>query len=214
VGAGTGQATLPLCPHFNKVIGLEPSAGQLSSVTSVASNLEFRQSQAEKIDLPSGSVDLVISAQAAHWFQLENFFGEAHRLLRDNGVLAIWGYGTLSVDDEQANKEIQDFYWNIIGSQYWPANRKMIDREYKDINPEIVFKNQERKAFAMSQEMNLDFFEGYLTTWSGITKYKEINKLDPIVPLRKKLENTPLGLRSTFKVTWPIFMILARKFRC
>jgi ubiquinone/menaquinone biosynthesis C-methylase UbiE len=61
-------------------------------------NLEFRQSTADKIDLPDHSVDLIISAQAVHWFHGESFYKETKRLLRSDGLLAVWGYWTTFED--------------------------------------------------------------------------------------------------------------------
>ena len=57
-------------------------------------NLEFKQSTADSIDLPDSSVDLIISAQAVHWFATDSFFKETRRLLRPDGLLAVWGYWT------------------------------------------------------------------------------------------------------------------------
>jgi SAM-dependent methyltransferase len=44
IGCGSGQATLPLAQYFKKVIGVEPSAGQLESVQ-VSARMYFRPSQ-------------------------------------------------------------------------------------------------------------------------------------------------------------------------
>jgi ubiquinone/menaquinone biosynthesis C-methylase UbiE len=63
-------------------------------------NLEFWLSTAEHINLPDHSVDMIISAQAVHWFHGEPFYKEAKRLLREKGVLAVWCFNTLFEDPE------------------------------------------------------------------------------------------------------------------
>lgn len=119
VGAGTGQATIPLAAHFKKVIGFDPSVGQLeqtqkqckhfpkNDLTNQA-NIEFRQSTAEKIDLPSSTVDLLVSAQAVHWFNTPEFYNEVIRLLRPGGLMALWGYGLCTLDNKDANDALRN----------------------------------------------------------------------------------------------------------
>ena len=51
-----------------------------------------RVGPAEQIDVPSGSVQLVASATAAHWFDLPRFFKEVDRILCPNGVVALSCY--------------------------------------------------------------------------------------------------------------------------
>jgi SAM-dependent methyltransferase len=36
----------------------------------------------------SGSIDLIVVAQALHWFDLQRFYKEVRRVLKNNGVLA------------------------------------------------------------------------------------------------------------------------------
>eukprot|EP01111_Echinosteliopsis_oligospora_P015433 TRINITY_DN6112_c0_g1_i1.p1 TRINITY_DN6112_c0_g1~~TRINITY_DN6112_c0_g1_i1.p1 ORF type:complete len:280 (-),score=57.27 TRINITY_DN6112_c0_g1_i1:102-878(-) len=212
VGAGNGQATLPLAKYYKKVIGFEPSEGQIKGIKVDAENVEFRQSIAEKIDLPSESVDLIITAQAVHWFDLEKFYNECWRLLRVGGTLAIWGYGTLKVeDDPAADKLFQNFYANTLGEQYWPANRKHIDNEYKDINPCPPFPSFMKEYSSMSKVMDFNHFKGYLSTFSGLKQYREKTKSDPLEPLcQELLANTAFATRSC-QITWPIFLLTARK---
>jgi len=210
LGTGTGQATLPLTKHYKKVIGFEPSAGQIVNAEVKAENLEFRQSPAEKVDLPSESVDLITTAQAVHWFDLPVFYDECYRLLRKDGTLAIWGYGTLKIDDEQADAIFQDFYANVLGDQYWPSNRKMVENHYRDINPSPPFPATVRKSLSMHKDFDMNGLFGYFSTFSGVKEYREKAKADPLPPLRQKLAATSLAHR-TFRLTFPIFLLMARK---
>jgi ubiquinone/menaquinone biosynthesis C-methylase UbiE len=89
-------------------------------------NLEFRQAPAEKIPLEDGTVDLITTAQAAHWFDLDAFFTESNRLLKPGGVLAIWGYGNCSMtggeDDAEAKRlfdEVRPLLSLILRNVYY-----------------------------------------------------------------------------------------------
>jgi ubiquinone/menaquinone biosynthesis C-methylase UbiE len=39
IGAGTGQASVPLASHFKKVIAFDPSPGQLEQASKIGSNI-------------------------------------------------------------------------------------------------------------------------------------------------------------------------------
>jgi ubiquinone/menaquinone biosynthesis C-methylase UbiE len=62
---------------------------------------------ADHIDLPDKSVDLIVSAQAVHWFNHEGFYGETKRLLKPDGMLAVWGYGLCEIENKAANDVLQ-----------------------------------------------------------------------------------------------------------
>jgi len=211
IGTGSGQAAVPLTKWFTKVIGYDASPGQLAKAVPTE-NLEFRQSPAEKIDLPSGSVDLIIAAQAVHWFDFPTFFPECYRLLRPEGTLALFGYDTARFpdEDEEADRIFLDFYENVIGVKYWPYSRRYLDDHYEDIRPSPPFPPETRKTLVMHKEVDMDGFLGYVSTWSGVKEYREQTKTDPLPELHKKLMATSLANR-TWKLTFPVFLILAKK---
>lgn len=49
--------------------------------------------------------------QAAHWFDLKQFYAEAQRTLKPQGVLAVYGYGVPSVKD---SVEVDRVIQNVI----------------------------------------------------------------------------------------------------
>lgn len=113
LGTGTGQALPGLLEHFERVVGLEPSAGQLEAAEAALpaeakSRVTLKQAGAEDIEteggVAAGSADLVVAFQAAHWFQLHSeaadrpgVYAAAARALRTGGVVALVGYGNCVV---------------------------------------------------------------------------------------------------------------------
>ncbi|TFK50481.1 hypothetical protein OE88DRAFT_1631414 [Heliocybe sulcata] len=101
LGCGTGQATVELT-QFKHVVGVDPSQGMVDRAREVtakslplthATQFEYRQAAAEELPfLKDGSVDLMISAQAAHWFDWEKMWQEAARVIRPGGSFAFWIY--------------------------------------------------------------------------------------------------------------------------
>jgi len=96
LGCGPGMATTQLTP-FKRVIGVDPSANMIKQAQANPSNsigtLEYVQSPAEDLGfLADGSVDFVMAAQAAHWFNWTKIWPEVSRVLKSGGSAAFWGY--------------------------------------------------------------------------------------------------------------------------
>jgi SAM-dependent methyltransferase len=66
-----------------------------------------RVSPAESLLVDSGSVQIVNSSQACHWFDLPNFFREVDRVLCPNGIVALSGYGIPYVIHPDKSEELR-----------------------------------------------------------------------------------------------------------
>jgi hypothetical protein len=85
IGYGTGLSCLPFLHAGFRVIGVEPNdAMRKAGEKFLAAQGDFRSvaGKAEATTLDSASVDLVIAAQAAHWFDVPTARVEALRILR------------------------------------------------------------------------------------------------------------------------------------
>ncbi|KAJ0062264.1 hypothetical protein NL108_002580, partial [Boleophthalmus pectinirostris] len=92
VGCGSGQGTVLLAPYFNQVVGTDISPAQLQYARK-CDNVTYKQCPAEELPFESGSVDLVTSMTAAHWFDRPRFLQEVGRVLRGGGCVALLSYG-------------------------------------------------------------------------------------------------------------------------
>ena len=72
VATGNGQAARALAGHFDRVIATEPSAAQLAQAIAHP-RVDYRREAAEAISAADGSADLLVAAQAAHWFDWPRF---------------------------------------------------------------------------------------------------------------------------------------------
>src|SRR4051794_13093173 len=95
-GTGRGQPAVGLAEHFAKVFATDASAQQLANAEPHP-GVEYAVAPAEKCPLPDGSVDLVMVAQALHWFDHDRFYAEARRVCRPAGLLAATCYFAPSV---------------------------------------------------------------------------------------------------------------------
>src|SRR5215831_15633381 len=104
---GNGQATLDLAERFARVIATDASKDQIASASPHA-KVEYRVATAEQNGLPDQSATLVTVAQALHWFDLDRFYAEVRRVLRPQGVFAVWAYGINEVEGDAVNTLVQD----------------------------------------------------------------------------------------------------------
>jgi ubiquinone/menaquinone biosynthesis C-methylase UbiE len=89
LGAGTGKLTEQLVALGHDVHATEPDPKMLAIL---AKNLPYvRVSQASAEEIPSGdsSYDVVVSAQAFHWFDYDKALPEIARVLRPRGRLSL-----------------------------------------------------------------------------------------------------------------------------
>ncbi|KAF5372351.1 hypothetical protein D9615_009267 [Tricholomella constricta] len=103
LGCGTGQATTELLGHFSTVIGIDPSQPMIEAAQAKHKDkgISFRQGSSEDLSaiIPDDSVDLVISAQAGHWFDWEKVWPETSRILRKGGTAAFWTYAEMRLSE-------------------------------------------------------------------------------------------------------------------
>src|SRR5437764_2789848 len=78
---GSGQAAVELAECFDRVIAIDASEKQIANAERHPC-VEYRIATAEQSGLEAGSVDVVTVAQALHWFDLQQFYAEARRVLK------------------------------------------------------------------------------------------------------------------------------------
>jgi len=74
-GTGNGQAAVGLASVFDRVIATDASGKQILNAQR-NERVEYHMAPAENSGIKSGSLDLIMVAQALHWFDLERFYAE------------------------------------------------------------------------------------------------------------------------------------------
>ncbi len=87
LGAGTGQLTEPLLAAGHDVLVADTSAGMLAELGARLPGVPTFVAGAEALPLPDDDVDLVLTAQAAHWFDPVRASAEFRRVLRPGGAV-------------------------------------------------------------------------------------------------------------------------------
>lgn len=163
VGAGSGQLSVLLAARFDRVIATDASASQVEHATSHP-RVEYRVAKAEASGLGEASVDLVVAAQAAHWFDLEAFYAEVRRISRPGALLALVSYALLTITPE-IDAVLGAFHYGDLDG-YWPPERKLVDEGYRSLA--FPFPEVQLPPVTMTARWDLDALLGYVHTWSGL----------------------------------------------
>jgi len=229
VGCGSGQATFPLCQHFESVIGMDTSEDQIEQArlkvgqgqVQGQGNVTFRVGDAENLSfLSDNSVDLITAAAAIHWFDVEKFCVECHRVLRPGGVLAAYSYGVDSFFgvDGQPLAEINEIHRDVL----FKENTDLMPRHYFDkysqifvIFKEIFTRAKRDDSVNMETKYNVEDFQGFLRSmrryWMMCDKYPD--KPDPVNVMRDCLlqvyNNNPP--QDAVTVNNEVFIVMGQK---
>lgn len=205
VACGSGQATVDLALRFDQVYATEPSEAALALAPALA-NVEYAQATAEASGLDPASVDLVVVAQAMHWFDQSAFFAEVERVLRPGGVLAVWCYQDVQLPAELAPLH-RPFAERIDSS--WPPQRALIDNGYADTD--WPYGALEVPEFRLLAEWPLPRLLGYFRSYSAVVRYRQAHSVDPVAELEAELAPAWGDPQQRRQIEWPLKVFLRRK---
>lgn len=94
IGCGTGISSRLFLENCNRVIGVEPNEAMRTAAVELLAefpDVTIVDGTSERTTLPDSSVDMIVAAQAFHWFDPEPTRAEFERILRPGGyVVLIW----------------------------------------------------------------------------------------------------------------------------
>ncbi|MBK8151814.1 MAG: class I SAM-dependent methyltransferase [Saprospiraceae bacterium] len=182
-GTGNGQVAVELAKSFECVFATDISQSQIDNAFKV-NNIHYSLQPAEKTNFESCIFDLIMVAQAIHWFDIDKFYTEVQRTAIGKSWICVVGYGKLAVSKEIDNI-IDDLYYNILGL-YWDKERTYIDEKYKTIP--FPFAEIKVPDFSIQLSWSIDQLIGYLNTWSATKHFIRERNFNPIDNLQKKIE--------------------------
>jgi SAM-dependent methyltransferase len=206
-GTGNGQAAVALASVFDRVIATDASEKQITNAEP-HERVEYRVAPAEDSGIESEILDLIVVAQALHWFDLERFYAEARRVLKVNGVLAASAYNLLHIEptiDEVVNR----YYYEVVGP-FWPPERKLIEQF---ANLPFPFHKIDPPKFEMTAQWSLEHLLGYLRTWSSTQRFIAAKGTDPLDQITNDFRRAWGKPQQTRSVSWPLVVRIGRKLR-
>ena len=204
-GCGNGQASQALALHFRSVFASDPSVAQIESALPNA-RIRFAVEPAEACSLQDASVDLVTVAQAYHWFDQARFCAEARRVLRPDGLVAVWSYARTSVSPE-VDAIVDELHDETLAAD-WPADREHVLNRYAKLP--FPFETLPTPEFEMRESWTLAQYQAYLRSWSGCQRYRRRTGVDAVAEIGSALAEAWGHPSLARPVYWPLLLLLGR----
>ena len=202
---GNGQAAIKMAKHFTQVIATDASQSQIDHALK-RDNIVYALAGETHADIHEQCLDLITIAQALHWLDNTLLFNEVDRVLKPNGILAVWSYSLLQ-STPKINSIIKHLYNNL--QRYWPSERRLVEQGYRSI--QLPYPEIKTPTFSMSCQWDYQQLIGYLNTWSAIKRYRDKHKKNPLEPYRKSLGLAWGNEINTRTIHWPITLKTAIK---
>ncbi len=204
---GNGQAALSLTNYFDTIFATDFSPQQISNAT-LHPKIIYQVQNVEECSLENHSVDLITVATAAHWFNHSSFYAQVNRVLKANGVLAIWSYGGTKISPA-IDDIINPFAFELL-EPYWPPETKL-NWLYKYETLPFPYPLITAPPFTATASMNLDLFCNYLFSWSAVQQYINRHKKNPVELIYDNLKKQWGNPKEEKEIIWDLFMKCGRK---
>ena len=150
LGAGTGKLTRSLVAAGHDVHATDPDAAMLEVLRERLPDVRTTVAGAEEIPAGDHSVDLVIAAQAFHWFDHRRALPEIARVLKNGGHLAlVWNerdaripwvrrLGALIGSQEQLRDPVPVIEAGVDGRPLFEPVQRAHSKHWQDINRDSI----------------------------------------------------------------------------
>jgi SAM-dependent methyltransferase len=202
---GNGQAAAQLASHFTRVLATDASASQLSAAKAHP-RVAYRIAAEDDSGAEDRSVDLVTVAQALHWLDLTRFYGEVRRVLKPGGLIAVWCYGPLEVNEE-IDVVLRWFEYERL-RPFRAPELDHVRTAYRDID--FPFAGVPAGPFTMTMTATRDQFLGFVRSWSAVASARVAGD-DPAADLRARLSVVWPAEEDARTVRFPVGVRLGRQ---
>lgn len=199
-GTGNGQVAVELAQMFEQVFATDISAPQIENAYQLP-NITYSVQPAEETNFLQHQFDLVVIAQAIHWFDFDKFYAEVSRTVKTDGIICVIGYSRIKVT-ERIDALITTFYQNVIGT-YWDKERHYIDENYETIP--FPFEEIDAPKFENKMDWTFNHLIGYLNTWSAVKHFIKKNGYNPIDDLALEIKKL-WGNEGSKQVCFPMLI--------
>ncbi|MCW3123664.1 MAG: Trans-aconitate methyltransferase [Flavipsychrobacter sp.] len=204
-GTGNGQAAVGLTAFYNRVIATDPSEEQINNSTH-HERIVYKIERAEQTSISDHSIDLLTTANALHWFNFDEFYNEARRVLKPGGIIAAWCYEVPFVTPG-IDKIVRHYHDHTL-NDYWQYENRLVEKAYTTIP--FPFELIDSPSFTSEKMMDLDTFIAYLNTWSATQRYINDKGMNPTEQLRDELRTVWPVSNKALKVTWKLILKTGR----
>lgn len=204
VGAGTGISARLFLDHVGcRVIAVEPNdAMRAASVKMLGANPQFSAiaGEAQQTGLAAASVDLLVCAQAFHWFEVSGARREFGRILKAGGwVVLMWN------DRNRAASAFAAGYDALLQRYAIDYQNVRHDRVPEERIREFFGTGMKTAEFANRQDFDFVGLRGRLMSSSYAPLEGHPNHEPMIQGLRELYDQYQVGGRVTFEYSTRLF---------
>lgn len=162
MGAGTGKFTALLLEKGFKVIAVEPNPDMLEQLNKLQSKypeqLTICCASAEETGLAKHSIDIIVCAQAFHWFDAVKARQEWKSLLKENGIVyLIWNQR--NIEGSSFMQQYEQLFLDLDETTQHGENYKLykdVGHQYMSVDRLIPFFGQKPELYQLAYEQRLD----------------------------------------------------------
>lgn len=177
LGCGTGQLAIPLSPHFQEVIGIDPEQGMLDEAQKAVGiagiqNIRWELGKAEDISSDLGIFQLTVMGASFHWMEREKVLQKVYDLTQPKGgvVIVYDTSGSIRWNDAELDgwlKVRRDTIKKYLGEERRAGNSLYIEpeRPYQELLDES-FGNHEEWEQSYTRTWTIDSIIGFLYSTS------------------------------------------------
>lgn len=202
IGSGTGISSEIFLKDNYKVIGVEPNKDMREAAERLLmgyKNFESINGTAEATTLSDNSIDLIICAQAFHWFDVEKSREEFKRILKPgNFTSLIWNVRREDTDFLKEYEEILQEY----GTDYKEVKHNNITNEVI----QIFFGNRmDVKVFYNVQMFDFEGLKGRLLSSSYAPNENEPSSVSMLKRLKEIFDEHQLNGKVSFEYDTAVY---------
>jgi SAM-dependent methyltransferase len=139
LGAGTGQLSELLLAAGHDVVAADTSADMLARLAVRLPGVPTHVAQAESLPLRDDDVDVIVAAQAAHWFEPFAAAREFRRVLRPGGAVGfVWNLREDSAPWAAALNRLLAADSRDQSGDRPEGNRSVVDAFARELDAEVV----------------------------------------------------------------------------
>jgi SAM-dependent methyltransferase len=198
-GCGSGQLTTLLAERFERVTGTDASAQQIANAVPHP-RVTYRCAPAEDSGLPPASMDLVVVAQAAHWFDMARFNAEVRRVARPGAAAALVAYGVQRIAPD-IDAVIGPFHGPTL-DPYWPPERRHVENGYRSLD--FPFAPLPAPELEIALDWSAAQFLAYIETWSAVRRLEQARGRADIEAFSGALREVWGDAGRVRTVRWPL----------
>lgn len=188
-GAGLGELAMFFRSHFERVTATDLAPPKQKSPYGVT----VIKAAAEHLPETEGSVDLLISMQALHFFNIADHLSEARRVLRPGGVFAALCWGEIILPDTILGA-YQPTFTSL--APHWEKARGWVLSGYSDLA--FPGRHLTLPQARMTRPMSISGLDAEIARWSATRRAvaADAEIIDPNL--------SGLDRDAQFPVHWPI----------